>query len=179
MPLALNGSWSHCERVFFLTLVRHSAKIRQPIRWHSWNVLVTIIAIYLFIYLLSRSQFRWIKSVNKDTDLKILYKRWANATIVILVHIAAKVPDVVFLWMCLTSEKHDSFFWFFLCTASLEMGCCEHSWGLHNIELCRIKNIHAYQSCLKMEIYSDPSRNTCEPRWNTHFYWHMRTHTQD
>lgn len=74
------------------------------------------------------------------------------------------------------NERHDRFF---LCAASPEMGrCCEHIRGLHNTDLCRCKNIHAYQSCLKMQIYSDPSRNTCEPRWNTHFYWRAHTHTQ-
>lgn len=74
------------------------------------------------------------------------------------------------------NEKHDRFF---LCTASPDKGrCCEHIWGLHNTELCRCKNTHAYQSCLKMQIYSDPSQNTCEPRWNTHVYWRAHTHTQ-
>lgn len=78
-------------------------------------------------------------------------------------------------WFHLTvNEQHDRYF---LCTASPEIGrCCEHIWGLHNTELCWCKNIHAYQSCLKMQIYSDLSRNTCEPQWNTQFYWH--THTQ-
>lgn len=49
----------------------------------------------------------------------------------------------------------------------LEMGCCAGS---------QFKNIHAYRTRLKMEMYSNSSQNTCEPLPHTRSERNTHTH---
>lgn len=70
-----------------------------------------------------------------------------------------------------TCTKHDPFYR--VCLIS-KGGCCAVS---------QFKNIHAYRSRLKMEMYSNSSQNTCEPlphtRARTCTHAHADRHTQN